>query len=137
MHLACFLGSARIVRPTRLWLAVTNRRVLVLVGARYFFQDVRDEISSFHSFERPLHHVCFDRTLLVEMITVAVSACGLALYTYGVTLILGFLWWDRVYRSRGLALDGQVFPCTATEDVMKRVIAALAQSDTTSEGPSF
>ncbi|MEO0249638.1 MAG: zinc ribbon domain-containing protein [candidate division WOR-3 bacterium] len=121
-----YLGRVGILKPERVWIAVTNHRVLALVTTHYFFQDASEGAKILHSFSFPIHHLNFEEPSVTELIIVLVICGILAFFTFGFTLLLFLLWWWRVYRRKGFIIDDQPFLCSGQMEAAWRAIKAIS-----------
>lgn len=135
-----YLGRQGILKPTRVWITVTNHRVLGLVTTHYFFQEAAEGAKILHTFSFPIHHQRFEEPALIELILM-LAVCGIAaFFTFGATLVLFLFWWVRVYRRKGFVMDGYVFLCSGHKEAAWqaiRLISDLNEKYARSHGGAF
>ncbi|RMG51358.1 MAG: hypothetical protein D6723_10865 [Acidobacteria bacterium] len=121
-----YLGRTGIFKPTRVWIALTDHRVLALVIGHYFFQEATGGAKVLHSFSLPIHHLRFEEPSHIELIIVLVICGLLAFVTFGATLLLFLLWWVRVYKRKGFVIDGEAFLCSGRMEAVWRAIKMIS-----------
>jgi hypothetical protein len=121
-----YLGRVGIIKPTRVWIGVTNYRVLALVMTHYFFQDASEGAKILHSFSLPVHYLNFEEPSTTELIIVLVICGILAFFTFGFTLLLFLLWWWRIYRRKGFIIDEQLFLCSGQMEAAWKAIKVIS-----------